>query len=61
MPRPGLILSGFVVADDPSFGAEPMLRAENVTAYLRLSSLWRGRLEIGTLALENPSLEPGAP
>ena len=56
IPRPGLILSGFVVADDPSFGPEPMLRAETVTAYLRLSSLWRGRLEVGTLELENPSL-----
>jgi hypothetical protein len=56
MPRPGLILSGFVVADDPSFGPEPMLRADKVTAYIRLSSLWRGRLEIGTLSLENPSL-----
>ena len=44
------------MADDPSYGAEPMLRAETVTAYLRLSSLWRGRLEIGTLALDNPSL-----
>jgi hypothetical protein len=33
-----------------------MLRADTVTAYLRLSSLWRGRLEIGTLSLENPSL-----
>src|SRR6516164_7012638 len=56
IPRPGLILSGFVVADDPSFGPEPMLRAETVTAYLRVSSLWRGRLEVGTLQLENPSL-----
>ena len=56
LPRPGLVLSGFVVADDPSFGPEPMLRAESVTAYLRLSSLWRGRLEVGTLQLENPSL-----
>jgi len=56
MPRPGLILSGFVVADDPSFGPEPLLRSDKVTAYLRLSSLWRGRLEIGTLALDNPSL-----
>ncbi len=56
MPRPGMVLSGFVVADGPSYGAEPMLRADTVTAYLRLSSLWRGKLEIGTLALENPSL-----
>ena len=56
LPRPGMVLSTFVVADDPTYGAEPMLRAETVTAYLRLSSLWRGRLEIGTLALDNPSL-----
>ena len=56
LPRPGMVLSKFVVGDDPSYGAEPMLRAETVTAYLRLSSLWRGRLEIGTLALDNPSL-----
>src|SRR5271165_5798515 len=56
LPRPGMVLSGFIVADDPSYGPEPMLRAEKVTAYLRLSSLWRGKLEIGTLALENPSL-----
>jgi AsmA protein len=56
LPRPGIVLHGFVVADDPAFGAEPMLRAETVTADPRLTSLWRGRLEIGTLELENPSL-----
>ena len=33
-----------------------MLRADSVTANIRMSSLWRGRLEIGTLALDNPSL-----
>ncbi len=56
LPRPGMVLSTFVVADDPTYGPEPMLRADTVTAYFRLSSLWRGRLEIGTLALDNPSL-----
>jgi AsmA-like protein len=56
LPRPGLVLSNFVVADDPSYGAEPMLRSATVTAYIRLASLWRGRLEIGTLALDSPSL-----
>jgi AsmA protein len=56
LPRPGLVLSGFVVADDPQYGAEPMLRADEVAAYLRLGSLWRARLEIGTLSLDNPSL-----
>ena len=56
LPRPGVVLYNFVVADDPSYGAEPMLRADTVTVYLRLTSLWRGRLEIGTLDLDNPSL-----
>ncbi len=56
LPRPGVVLHNFVVADDPSYGAEPMLRADVVTVYLRLTSLWRGRLESGTLDLDNPSL-----
>ena len=56
LPRPAMVLSTLVVADDPSYGPEPMLRADTVTAFLRLTSLWRGRLEIGTLSLENPSL-----
>src|SRR5271157_5471810 len=56
LPRPGLVLSNFVVGEDPSYGTEPMLRAATVTAYIRLTSLWRGRLEIGTLDLDSPSL-----
>ena len=56
LPRPGLVLYNFVAADAPAYGAEPMLRADTVTAYLRLTSLWRGQLEIGTLDLDNPSL-----
>src|SRR5208337_2070881 len=56
LPRPGLVLTNFVVGEDTSYGAEPMLRAATVTAYIRLTSLWRGRLEIGTLDLDNPSL-----
>jgi len=56
LPRPGLVLSNFVVADPAAYGAEPMLRADTVTAYIRLTSLWRGRMEIGSLDLDNPSL-----
>src|SRR5271169_6353666 len=56
LPRPGLVLSNFIVADEASYGAEPMLRAGTVTAYIRLTSLWRGRMEIGTLDLDAPSL-----
>ena len=54
-PQPGFTLEGFVVQDDPAFSAEPLLRAEQVTASLRWSSLWRWRPEIGTLTLESPT------
>lgn len=56
LPRPGFDLDNFVVYDDPAFGAEPILRASEVTAYLRLMSLMRGRLEIAQLDLTEPSL-----
>jgi AsmA family/AsmA-like C-terminal region len=56
LPQPELVLFNFVVGEDSSFGAEPMLRAPSVTAALRLTSMWRGRLEIGTLDLDDPSL-----
>src|SRR5579884_629329 len=56
LPQPGFDLDKFVVYDQPSFSAEPMLRADEVTATLRLSSLWRGRLEIASLSLKQPSL-----
>jgi AsmA family len=56
LPQPGFDLQDFVVHEDPKFGAEPMLRAADVTASLRLASLLRGRLEIARLDLTEPSL-----
>ncbi len=56
LPQPGFDLGNFVVHDSPEFGAEPVLRAQEVTALLRISSLLRGRLEIATLSLTEPSL-----
>ena len=56
LPWPGFDLQNLVVYDDPAFGAEPMLRASEVTASLRLTSLLRGRLEIARLDLTEPSL-----
>src|SRR3954471_9742144 len=56
LPQPGFTLSKFSVADDAGFSAEPLLRADEVTASLRISSLWRGRLEIAKLVLREPSL-----
>jgi hypothetical protein len=56
LPRPGFDLENLVVYDDPAFGAEPILRAADVTAALRVTSLFRGRLEIARLDLTEPSL-----
>lgn len=56
LPRPGFDLENLVVYDDPGFGAEPIVRASEVTAALRLTSLLRGRMEIARLELTEPSL-----
>ncbi|MGH9581188.1 MAG: AsmA family protein, partial [Terriglobales bacterium] len=56
LPRPGFDLKNLVISDAPEFGAEPLLRAAEVRAALRLSSLWRGRMEIARLSLAAPSL-----
>jgi hypothetical protein len=53
-PQPGFQLKGFVVQDDPAFSAEPLLSADEVTANLRWSSLWRWRPEISSLTLKSP-------
>lgn len=55
-PQPGLLLTGVVIGDDPSISSEPMLRAEEVLATIRVTSLWRWRLEIATLKLKYPSV-----
>jgi hypothetical protein len=56
LPWPGFDLENLVIYDDPAFGAEPMLRAGEVSASLRLISLLRGRLEVSRLDLTEPSL-----
>jgi hypothetical protein len=56
LPQPGFDLENVVIYEDPAFGAEPMLRAPEVTAMVRLTSLVRGRLDIARLELTEPSL-----
>ena len=56
VPRPAIVLSNFVVAEEPTFGVEPMLQAPSVTAQIRLRSLWRGQLRVARISLESPSL-----
>jgi AsmA protein len=56
LPRPGFDLEGLVIYDDPAFSAEPMIRAQDVSAAIRFRSLLRGRLEIATLSATEPSI-----
>lgn len=56
LPRPGFDLEGLVIYDDPAFSAEPMIRAQEVSAAIRLRSLLRGQLEIATLSATEPSV-----
>ncbi len=57
-PRPGFDLYNFQVMDDPAFNAEPLLLCGKVTADLRLTSLWHGRLEIANLKLTDDNTPP---
>jgi AsmA family/AsmA-like C-terminal region len=56
LPRPAFDLSGLVIYDDPIFSAEPMIRAQDVSAAIRLRSLLWGRIEISTLSAAEPSI-----
>jgi hypothetical protein len=44
------------VEEDPIYGAEPVLHANTVTAAIRLASLWRGRLQISRISVDEASL-----
>ena len=55
-PRPGFVISNLTVEEDPAYGAEPVLHANEVTAAVRLWSLWRGRLEISRISVDEASL-----
>ncbi len=55
-PVPGFVLTDLTVQEDPAYGAEPVLHANTVRASIRLLSLWQGRLEIGTISLDEASL-----
>ena len=56
LPRPGLAISDFAVEENPEFGAEPLLRSPAVVVSLRLTSLWRGRLEVSRIDLDEASV-----
>jgi uncharacterized protein involved in outer membrane biogenesis len=56
IPRPGFVLTDLTVDEDPAYGAEPVLRANAVKASIRLFSLWRGRLEISRISVDEASI-----
>lgn len=56
LPQPGFDLENFVIHDDLAFSAEPVLRAQDVVAAIRLTSLLRGHLEVSSLSLTEPSV-----
>ena len=58
LPLPGFTFRQIRISDDDEFGAEPILQtgSEESVATLRLTSLWRGRLEIASLSLTQASL-----
>ncbi len=56
LPWPGFVLTDLSVAEDPAYGAEPVLHANTVRASLRLLALWRGRLEIDKISVDEASL-----
>ncbi|MDE1178075.1 MAG: AsmA family protein [Edaphobacter sp.] len=56
LPLPGFEIQNLVVDEDPAFGAEPIIRANEVRVTLRLSSLWRRRVEFSTISFTSPSV-----
>src|SRR6202789_3906183 len=56
LPLPAFVLTDLTVEDDPAYGAEPVLHANTVIASIRLWSLWRGHMEIGTISVDEASL-----
>jgi hypothetical protein len=56
LPTPGFVLNDLTIEEDPAYGAEPLLHANTVVASIRLLSLWRGRLEIGRIRVDEASL-----
>lgn len=53
---PRLEANYVTVSEDPRFGHEYFLRADQVSVSPRWSALFRGRLELGALSISNPSL-----
>src|SRR5271169_4468197 len=56
LPIPELDVDAVTIAEDPVFGNEYFLRAEQMTARFRWLGLLRGHFEFGTMSFTRPSL-----
>ena len=56
LPLPSFTLTNFVVEEAPEFGSEPIIRSNSVQATLRVSSLWRRRIEFSRISFSEPSV-----
>ena len=56
LPMPAVVLRNLVVSEAEGFGDEPTIRANSVVATVRLSSLWRRRIEFGSVTFQDPSV-----
>jgi hypothetical protein len=56
LPVPAFLLTDLTVDEDPACGNEPIIHANSVKASIRLLSLWRGRMEISTISVDEASL-----
>lgn len=56
LPWPGFAMTDLTVDEDPEYGYEPVLHANTVTASFRLLALWRGKLEISSISMDEASL-----
>ena len=56
LPRPGFVVHDLTVAEDPSYGVEPVLSARTVVADVDLVQLWRGKLQVSRVNVDEASL-----
>jgi AsmA protein len=56
LPLPGFTIENLVVGEDPAFGSEPIIRANEVHASVRISSLWRRQIEFSNISFTEPSV-----
>ena len=56
LPLPGFTITNLVIDEDPAFGSEPIIRSQSVKVTLRVSSLWRKRVEFSTISFADPSV-----